>query len=115
MTAGESHLENPGRSLRTAMRAAFVAAALGSGVAVGASRAAALAGTWVERGPLTTFRFAPCGAATCGLLEDSIYIKADADARDVRNPDVGRRSRRLKGLSVLQNLQRAGAGWRGRV
>ena len=43
-----------------------------------------LTGVWVETGPRTTFRFEPCGADTCGVLEDSIYIKADADARDVK-------------------------------
>ncbi len=92
--------------------------ALMLGLAAGGARSAEtreLTGVWVERGPRTTFRFEPCGPATCGILEDSIYIKADADARDVNNPDAGLRSRRLQGLPVLLGLRRAGPGWRGRV
>ncbi len=97
------------------MRHFFFALALGMTAGAHAAEPAGLAGTWVERGPLTTFRFAPCGPATCGILEDSIYIKADADARDVKNPDAALRDRRLKGLPVLLDLRHAGTGWRGQV
>ena len=82
----------------------------------GASAAPApLRGVWVERGPLTTFRFEPCGTATCGVLLDSPYIKADANARDVNNPDPNVRDRTLKGLTVIRGLHRRRAAWSGQV
>ena len=74
-------------------------------------------GRWSLQGSPTVFRFEPCaGATACGVLESSARIQADADARDVKNRKPSQRSRRLKGLTVFENLQPAGAGvWKGRV
>ena len=92
-----------------------LAGLVGASLLAAASPIQTLAGAWVEIGPRTTFHFEPCGAAVCGVLDDSIYIKADPDARDVRNPDPAQRTRRLKGLTVLQQLVRADADWTGVV
>lgn len=76
---------------------------------------AALDGVWVEKGPLTTFRFEPCGEATCGILLDSPYIKQDTGARDVKNPQPGLRNQTLKGLTVLHDLRPSNTGYAGRI
>jgi uncharacterized protein (DUF2147 family) len=93
--------------------ASFLLAALAASAV--APSPAPLTGTWVEQGPLTTFRFEPCGAATCGILLDSPYIKADPAKQDTNNPDPALRGHTLKGLTVLQDLRPVGAGWSGRI
>ncbi len=89
---------------------ATVAALAGS-----SARAQALSGLWQLKGSETVIRFQPCGGALCGVLESSRRIQADPDARDDKNKDERLRSRRLKGLAMLEELKPAGGGWKGRV
>lgn len=93
----------------------YLARYLKPGGAGGASVRAALDGIWVEKGPLTTFRFEPCGETPCGILLDSPYIKQDAGARDIKNPQPDLRNHALKGLTVLRDLRQTGARYVGRI
>jgi uncharacterized protein (DUF2147 family) len=74
-----------------------------------------LAGVWkLDKTPVE-LRFAPCEEAICGLIEMSARLQADPDARDIKNPIPALRSRRLKGLAMLDQLRPAAKGWKGRV
>jgi len=79
-----------------------------------------LTGVWkLDKTPVE-LRFAPCEDAVCGLIETSARIQVDPDARDINNRDPALRSRRLKGLSMLDQLRPISKGpdatsWRGRV
>jgi uncharacterized protein (DUF2147 family) len=74
-----------------------------------------LVGVWrLDKTPVE-LRFAPCEDAVCGLVETSARIQADPDARDIKNPIPALRSRRLKGLAMLDHLRPAATGWKGRV
>lgn len=83
--------------------------------ATAAHAAPRLTGTWAEEGPPTVIRFEPCGRATCAVIVGSQFIDADADARDVDNPDPRLRTRKLKGLRIVDGLRPAGRGWAGRI
>ena len=80
-----------------------------------AALAEPLTGAWQAKGSETVIRFRPCGDAVCGVLESSHRILANPDARDDKNKDERLRSRRLKGLTMLDGLKPAGASWKGRV
>lgn len=80
-----------------------------------AASAPVLAGTWTEEGPPTVIRFEPCGRATCASIVGSQFINADADVRDVNNPDPRLRSRKLKGLRIVRDLRPVRGGWAGRI
>ena len=85
-------------------------------VSTGALAATPLTGEWAIQGSRTMFRFEPCGAATCAVLERSGKIIRDPDIRDVNNPDPQLRLRPLKGLVALQDLRPSGEGvWRGQL
>lgn len=75
----------------------------------------ALTGVWTEEGPPTVLRFEPCGRAVCAAVVGSQFIDADADARDVHNPDRRLRGRKLKGLRIVEGLHRTSGGWAGRI
>ena len=60
-------------------------------------------------------RFQPCDGATCGVIETSARIQASADARDDKNKDVRLRTRKLKGVSMLEALKPQGDVWKGHV
>lgn len=70
---------------------------------------------WRVKGSEIELRFVPCGGGACAEIETSKSIKADPDVRDLRNHDPKLRGRRLKGVSMLQDLRPAGDGWKGRV
>lgn len=74
-----------------------------------------LTGTWAEEGPPTMLRFEPCGRATCATVIGSQFIKANADARDVNNPDPRLRARKLMGLRVVRDLRPVRGGWAGHI
>lgn len=84
-------------------------------LAAAAALNAAPAGVYLERGQLTTVRFAPCGPAVCGRLVFNIYLKADPDLRDVHNPDPALRRRPVQDLAVFEDLRWERAAWRGRA
>ena len=78
-------------------------------------RAEPLSGLWKLKDSKVELRFQPCGGATCGVIETSARIQADADARDDKNKDERLRSRKLKGVNMLEDLKSQGGSWKGRV
>ena len=99
----------------TNIAAAGLVAALGLALAASAT-AGPLDGRWAIQNSKTILRLAPCGDASCGVLETSAPIQADPDARDTHNPDPQLRTRRLKGMTTLEDLRPAGASrWTGRT
>jgi uncharacterized protein (DUF2147 family) len=74
-----------------------------------------LVGVWTLDKTPVELRFAPCDDAVCGLIETSVRIQADPDAKDIKNPIPALRSRRLKGMAMLDHLRPAAKGWKGRV
>ncbi len=80
-----------------------------------AAHAEPLSGSWLAKGSETVVGFQPCGDAVCGVLQSSHRILANPDARDDKNKDERLRSRRLKGLTMLEGLKPVGPSWKGRV
>lgn len=77
---------------------------------------ASVIGLWrtpVDGGGLV--RISPCGGDICGVVVDSPRLRSNPDQRDVRNRDVSRRDRRLRGLNMLRASPtgpgRWGEGW----
>lgn len=58
-------------------------------------------------------RIARCGEALCGTLVTSDHIRADANARDVRNRDASQRGRTLRNLPMLTGFTGGPTEWRG--
>jgi uncharacterized protein (DUF2147 family) len=97
------------------MKAGVLALAMAALLDVAAVRADDLAGVWqLDKTPVE-LRFGGCDDAICGLVETSARIQADPDARDIKNPVAALRSRRLKGLAMLDHLRPAAKGWKGKV
>ena len=98
--------------------APFPALALTVAAALGlpdAALADTLDGVWRIKDSPVEVRFEPCGGASCGVLVTSARIKADPDARDVKNKDAALRTRKLKGLAMFTGLKAQGAAWNGQV
>ena len=89
--------------------------AIAAGLAALATPAAArdLTGIWAtgtEGGRVQIYR---CGAALCGRVVDAARLRANPDLTDLRNSDAGLRTRKLKGLVVLQGFTGGPAEWQG--
>lgn len=74
-----------------------------------------LTGLWRLKDSKVELRFQPCSGGVCGVIETSARIQANADARDDRNKDESLRSRRLKGVAMLEGLKPDGHAWKGHV
>jgi uncharacterized protein (DUF2147 family) len=89
--------------------------AIVAGLTALASPAAArdLTGIWAtgtEGGRVQIYR---CGEALCGRVVDAARLRANPDLTDLRNSDAGLRTRKLKGLVVLQGFTGGPAEWQG--
>lgn len=54
-----------------------------------------------------------CGAALCGRVIDGAPLRANPDQRDVHNPDASLRTRKVKGLRVLEGFTGGPKRWKG--
>lgn len=54
-----------------------------------------------------------CGNSICGVLVNSDGIRADPQIRDEKNKDASLRTRRLRGLKILENFRWRSAAWSG--
>jgi uncharacterized protein (DUF2147 family) len=55
----------------------------------------------------------PCGAALCGRVVDGNQLRANPEQVDVHNPDPAKRTRRVKGLMILQGYSGGPPQWTG--
>lgn len=72
-----------------------------------------LTGVWAtgtEGGRVQIYR---CGNALCGKVIDAARLRTNPDLTDQRNSDAKLRTRRLKGLVVLENFTGGPAEWQG--
>jgi uncharacterized protein (DUF2147 family) len=87
------------------------AAALGAFVLAGSALAQARdpSGTWLSQSGETRVRIARCGAVYCGT------ITASALPKDINNPDVANRDRKLIGVQMITDMKPAGDGFSGEL
>lgn len=72
-----------------------------------------LTGIWAtgtEGGRVQIYR---CGNALCGKVVDAARLRTNPDLTDQRNSDAKLRTRRLKGLVVLEGFTGGPAEWQG--
>jgi uncharacterized protein (DUF2147 family) len=74
---------------------------------------ATVEGLWrtPSRGGLV--ELSPCGPALCGRLVGSDAMETNPDLKDINNRDADLRTRRLKGLLMLQGFTGGPTQWRG--
>lgn len=72
-----------------------------------------LIGKWrsQERGGVTELY--ACGAAVCGRVLDGASLRANPDLRDVKNGDRSLRTRRVRGLTVMNGFTGGPKQWKG--
>lgn len=81
-----------------------------------AGTAASITGRWVTQDRDAIVDITPCGNAICGRIVTFLKMPADGlDQRDKSNKDPKLRSRRILGMTVLQNLTKNGMEWRGTI
>lgn len=73
-------------------------------------------GRWVTADKDGVILIAPCGKSLCGTLDRFLVAPPQGiDQRDVNNPDVKLRSRKLLGLPILSGFTQEADLWRGRI
>ncbi|MBV8798813.1 MAG: DUF2147 domain-containing protein [Alphaproteobacteria bacterium] len=85
------------------------------GVLLGPSLSAAasdIAGLWDTQKNHGRVLIEHCGSEICGRVLDGDQLRADADQRDVHNPDPAKRGRRVKGLWILHGYSGGPREWR---
>lgn len=82
-------------------------------IATAASSKDPLLGKWrsEDRGGVTAFE--RCGDALCGKIIDGASLRANPDLRDIKNGNNSLRSRKVKGLVVLNNFKGGPTEWKG--
>lgn len=81
--------------------------------AVPAAAASGILGLWATEKNNGRVLIEPCGAALCGRVVDGNQLRANPEQTDVHNPDPARRTRRVKGLMILQGYSGGPPQWRG--
>ncbi|MEW4468978.1 DUF2147 domain-containing protein [Parasphingorhabdus sp. JC815] len=93
---------------------ALTFAALGLYAVPASASTADITGVWAtgsEGGRVEIYR---CGAALCGKVIGAARLSTNPDLRDVRNSDVTKRGRRIKGLVVLKSFTGGPVEWKGK-
>jgi uncharacterized protein (DUF2147 family) len=93
-----------------ALALALTFAALAGSTAEAASPAV---GLWAAPEHGVIVKMEACGDALCGYLVTSDLIAANPDQVDAHNQDASLRSRRLKGLALLNDLKGGPTEWHG--
>jgi len=90
---------------------------LGAGPAANTGQAAQqdspLVGKWHTERKDGMVEIHRCGAALCGRVIDGAPLRANPDQRDVRNPNAALRTRKVKGLRVLDGFAGGPKRWKG--
>lgn len=95
------------------MLATALIASTGMGTVAASQDGSAVTGMWAtgsQGGRVEIYR---CGAALCGQVVDAAPLRANPDQRDVNNPDLALRDRRLRGLVVLRGFKGGPREWEG--
>jgi uncharacterized protein (DUF2147 family) len=82
------------------------------------ARAAELIGTWLTQQGDAQIRVAKCGKALCGTvvwLKDTVDTKTGQPLVDDKNPDPGKRSRKILGIQIFAMEQNATGSWTGGI
>jgi uncharacterized protein (DUF2147 family) len=82
------------------------------------ARAAELIGTWLTQQADAQIRVAKCGNALCGTvvwLKDTVDAKTRQPPVDDKNPDPGKRSRKILGIQIFAMEQNATGSWTGGI
>jgi uncharacterized protein (DUF2147 family) len=77
---------------------------------------ASISGRWVTVEKDAVVEISPCGAAMCGRIAK--YLKTPpngVDQKDVNNPDKSLRTRKIMGITILQNLKAKEKEWHGKI
>jgi uncharacterized protein (DUF2147 family) len=72
-----------------------------------------LTGVWATGSAGGRVQIYRCGEALCGRIIDAARLRTNPDLTDERNSDAKLRTRRLKGLVVLQGFTGGPAEWQG--
>lgn len=78
-----------------------------------AASAEGIFGAWATATNNGRVLIEPCGGAVCGRVIDGNQLRANPDQTDVHNPDPDKRSRRVKGLVILQGYAGGPTEWYG--
>jgi uncharacterized protein (DUF2147 family) len=82
------------------------------------AHAAELIGTWLTQQADAQIRVAKCGKALCGTvvwLKDTVDAKTGQPPVDDKNPDPGKRSRKILGIQIFAMEQNATGSWTGGI
>jgi len=77
------------------------------------SAATGIFGLWATEKNNGRVLVEPCGTAVCGRVIDGNQLRANPDQTDVHNPDPGKRTRLVKGLTILEGYDGGPMKWRG--
>lgn len=104
--------------LKHPCRAAAVILALACGSAATPASAADPTGTWLTQAGDGRIRVAKCGSQMCGTI---VWIKDPIDAAtgkppvDEKNPDPGKRNRKILGLRIFAMAPDSEGNWAGGI
>jgi uncharacterized protein (DUF2147 family) len=90
------------------------AAAFGAVLALkDAAFAGDIFGVWATQKNNGRVRIEACGQAVCGRVIDGNQLRSNPDQTDVNNPDPAKRTRRVKGLMILEGYSGGPPQWQG--
>lgn len=106
---------SPGR--RTALAASAACGAFlfffSAGLAADATEESNIYGVWSTQKNHGHVLIEPCGNAICGRVLDGDQLRANPDQTDIYNPDPAKRTRRVKGLYILEGYRGGPSHWEG--
>ena len=70
-------------------------------------------GRWQTESRHGVVEISPCGGSICGKLVTSDGIRANAKLTDLKNADASKRSRLLRGITLISGFTRDGESWSG--
>ncbi|WP_448662614.1 DUF2147 domain-containing protein [Sphingomonas sp. CJ20] len=103
----------PGALRGPMIAAAALLVALPISTAAQSGADSALLGKWRTERKDGMVEIHRCGAALCGRVLDGAPLRANPDQRDVHNPDPALRTRKVKGLRVLDGFSGGPKRWKG--
>lgn len=75
--------------------------------------AADIVGRWRTPGNGGEVELYKCGAAVCGRLISSANIAKDPNLADIKNKDEAKKTRKLKGLTIMTGFTGGPTEWKG--